>query len=77
MTEYVSGCLAVSPPLLLFLLVPSESSSLHAAPRHGAMIILYIYDAFIYPLLTHHPTAACATGKPSMLRRDQQTVLDY
>ena len=47
-----------------------ESSSLHVAPRHGAVIIKYIHDAVIYLLLTHYPTADCAMGKPSTLRRD-------
>ena len=32
----------------LFLFLPSESSSLHVAPRHGPVLICYIDDAFIF-----------------------------
>ena len=61
----VPGCLAATSF--------TECFSLHVAPRHGAVIINYIHDAFIYLLLTHHPTAECAMGKPSTLRRVNQT----
>ena len=31
--------LAISPPLLAIVLLPSASSSLHDAPRHGAVLL--------------------------------------
>ena len=47
-----------------------ESSSLHVAPRHAAVITQYTHGAFMYILLTHYPTADCTKDKPSTLRRD-------
>ena len=48
---------------LLLVLLPSESYSLHDAPRHGAVTISYVHCAFISLLLTHYATTDCATGK--------------
>ena len=67
--------LAISPSLLVVLLLPSESS-LHDVPWLGATKYIYIY-IYVFYLCSyrwlHYPTAVRSTGKPSTLRRDQQT----